>query len=85
MMFVKYCPDPTLAAVLKFKAPFKWAASEFQERIDQYQIEMKEQGLSKSKCPRSVTVHVQTPAPDISATVCHTVESPVESENIATV
>lgn len=23
MMFVKYCPDPTLAAIFKFKAPDK--------------------------------------------------------------
>lgn len=28
MMFVKYCPNPTLPAVLKFKAPDKWKASE---------------------------------------------------------
>ncbi|KAI3375462.1 hypothetical protein L3Q82_003792 [Scortum barcoo] len=43
MMFVKYCPDPALAAVLKFKAPDKWTTSEIQERIDHYQIERKEQ------------------------------------------
>ncbi|KAI3374357.1 hypothetical protein L3Q82_005963 [Scortum barcoo] len=79
MMFVKYCPDPALAAVLKFKAPDKWTTSEIQERIDHYQIERKEQVLSKPKCPRSVTVHAQTPAPDDSATVRHTVESPVET------
>ena len=47
MMFVKYCPDPTLAAV--FKAPDKWTASEIQEHIDRYQTEMKGQVLSKSK------------------------------------
>lgn len=80
-MFVKYCPDSTLAAVLKFKAPDKWTASEIQERIDCYQIEMKEQVLSKSKCTRSVTVHAQIAASDDSAAVRHTVESPVESEN----
>ncbi|KAL4009395.1 hypothetical protein ACER0C_003247 [Sarotherodon galilaeus] len=42
MMFVKYCPDPTLAAVFKFKAPDKWAASEIQEHVNRYQLEMKE-------------------------------------------
>ncbi|KAK0134293.1 hypothetical protein N1851_030144 [Merluccius polli] len=26
MMFVKYCPDPSFAAVFKFKAPEKWTA-----------------------------------------------------------
>jgi dsDNA-binding SOS-regulon protein len=43
MMFVKYCPDPSLAAVLRFKAPEKWTAGEIQEHVDRYQINMREQ------------------------------------------
>lgn len=70
MMFVKHCPDPTLAAVFKFKAPDKWAASEVQEHIDRYQIEMKEV-LSKSKCLRPIAVHTQAPTLD---------ESPVQKD-----
>ncbi|KAI5620950.1 hypothetical protein C0J50_19553 [Silurus asotus] len=32
MMFVKYCPDSTFAAVLRFKSPEKWTAQEIIER-----------------------------------------------------
>lgn len=84
MMFVKYCPDPTLAAVFKFKAPDKWTASEIQEHIDRYQTEMKEQVLSKSKRLKPVTVHVQAPAPADLGTTCHPGESPEQGENSAT-
>ena len=63
MMFVKHCPNPSLAAVFKFKAPGKWTASEIQEYIDRYQIEMKEQLSSKSKRLQPVMVHAQSPTP----------------------
>ncbi len=43
MMFVKYCPDPTLSAIFCLKAPDKWTASEVQEHLDRYQTELKEQ------------------------------------------
>lgn len=81
MMFVKYCPDPSLAAVLKFKAPDKWTVSDIQEQIDQYQIEAREQKLSKSKQPALVTVNIQTPAPDNLAPTCQPREPPVQVEN----
>ncbi|XP_034085573.1 uncharacterized protein LOC117555027 [Gymnodraco acuticeps] len=81
MMFVKYCPDPTLAAVFKFKAPDKWTASEIQEHIDRYQTEMKEQVLSKSKRVKPVTVHVQVSAPDVSEIVCHPREPSMQGED----
>ncbi len=84
MMFVKYCPDPTLTAIFKFKAPDKWTASEIQEHLDRYQTEMKDQALSKSKCLKPVTVHVQAPAPDDSRKSCHPGESPVQRESSAT-
>lgn len=59
MMFVKYCPDPTLAAVFKFKAPDQWTANEIQEHIDHYQTDKKEQVLSKYKHLKPVATHVQ--------------------------
>lgn len=69
MMFVKYCPDPSLAAVLRFKAPDKWTASEIQEHVDRYQVEMKEQLLTKQSRPslaRQVKAHIQTAASEES-------------------
>ncbi|RXN35218.1 serine arginine-rich splicing factor 3 isoform X1 [Labeo rohita] len=63
MMFVKYCPDPTLASVFRLKAPEKWTAQEIQEQLDRYQTELKEQMSMKPKChatTRRVTAHVQT-------------------------
>lgn len=77
MMFVKYCPDPTLTAIFKFKAPDKWSAGAFQEYIDRYQIETREQALSKSKRPKPIAVHAQAPAPDSSETAC-----PVRESNV---
>ena len=84
MMFVKYCPDPTLAAIFKFKAPDKWTASEVQEHIDRHQTEMKEQMFSKSRYPKPVTVHAQEPALDNSGTTCQSGESAVQGESSAT-
>lgn len=80
MMFVKYCPDPTLAAIFKFKAPDKWTASEVQEHIDRYQIEAKEQSLSKPKRSQPITVHVQTPESSHVETVSHASEPVKQNE-----
>ncbi|CAL9693963.1 unnamed protein product [Knipowitschia caucasica] len=81
MMFVKYCPDPTLAAVFRFKAPDKWTASEVQGHIDRYQTERKELSLSKPKRMQPVTVHVQTPEPSPSETASHAAESIKQNES----
>lgn len=67
MMFVKHCPEPTLAAIFRFKSPDKWTASEIQEHIDRHQIEMKEHKFSKPKHSKPVTVHAQTFEPDSAA------------------
>ena len=56
MMFVKYCPDPALSAVFKFKAPQQWTAGEIQEHLDRHHIEM---GTTHS---RHVGIHTQAPA-----------------------
>ncbi len=52
--------------------------------VDLHQTDMKEQVLSQSKCLKTVTVHVQAPAPANSGTTCHTGESPVQSDNSVT-
>lgn len=64
VMFVKHCPDPSLAAVLWFKAPEKWTAGEIQEHVDRYQIDTREQLKTRPHRPgpvRPVTAHAQTP------------------------
>lgn len=81
MMFVKYCPDPNLAAVFRFKAPDKWTASEIQEHIDRCQIEMKEQLLSKAKHPKSITVHAQAPTPE-GPVITSIADSPKQTETV---
>lgn len=81
MMFVKHCPDPTLASIFRFKAPDKWTASEVQEHIDRLQIERKEQTLSKPKHSRPVAVHVQVSEPSPLETATP-VEPVRQSENL---
>lgn len=36
MMFIKHCPDPSLASVFRFKSADKWSACEIQERLDEH-------------------------------------------------
>lgn len=48
MMFVKYCPDHSLSAILKFKTADKWTAAEIQERLDEYQAEKRAQMKAQS-------------------------------------
>lgn len=41
MMFVRHCNEPSLSLVFKSKLADSWTAKEVQERIDEYQREMK--------------------------------------------
>lgn len=41
MMFIKHCPDRSLANVFKFKSAEKWTASEIQERLDEHMQTLK--------------------------------------------
>lgn len=83
LMFVKHCPDPSLAAVLKFKAPEKWTAGEIQEYVDRYQTELRGQMMTKPgrRNPvKDVTAHVQSPlAGDVMTRSCP-VSPPVQAE-----
>ncbi|XP_014876050.1 uncharacterized protein LOC106938493 [Poecilia latipinna] len=80
VMFVKHCPDPALAALLKFKAPDKWTASEIQEHIDRYQIEAREQAVSRSRYPKLATVHAQAPVLEQLSPPCHLRDIPSPQE-----
>ena len=83
MMFVKYCPDPSLAAVLRFKAPEKWTAGEIQEHVDRYQIETREQLNTRPHRPgpvRPVTAHAQTPVSEETFMPSQLVMPPVQAE-----
>ncbi len=39
MMIVKYCPDHSISAILKFKTADKWTAAEIQECLHEYEAE----------------------------------------------
>ena len=87
MMFVKYCPDPSLAAVLRFKAPEKWTAGEIQEHVDRYQIDMREQLNTRPNRPvpaRHVAVHIQRPVSEDVLLASHPEVLPVQAEVSAT-
>ena len=66
MMFIKHCPDQTLANVFKFKSAGKWSASEIQERLDEHM---------QDKKTRAPVVKPRQPTP-----VEHKVEHKVSSQ-----
>lgn len=87
MMFVKYCPDPSLAALLRFKVPEKWTAGEIQEHFDRYQIDMREQLNSRPYCPgpaSPVTAQVQTSVSEEVSVINHLVSPPVQANTSVT-
>lgn len=45
-MFVKFCPDPSLASMFRCKPVQEWSAKEIQSRIDDYQREFRSWGNS---------------------------------------
>lgn len=45
-MFVKFCPDPSLASMFRCKPVQEWSAKEIQSRIDDYQTEFRSRGNS---------------------------------------
>ncbi|KAL4008635.1 hypothetical protein ACER0C_002487 [Sarotherodon galilaeus] len=62
-MFVKHCPDPELSYVFKCKPVHEWTARDVQQRIDDYQREVRANGRASGaaqlKCCNSTitTVH----------------------------
>lgn len=55
MMFVRHCPDQSLAMVFKSKLVEQWTAKEVQERIDAHQSEVKTKHREVSSLPRQNT------------------------------
>lgn len=43
-MFIKFCPDPSLANIFRSKPIQEWSAKEIQSRIDDYQREFRSRG-----------------------------------------
>lgn len=43
-MFIKFCPDPSLANIFRCKPIQEWSAKEIQSRIDDYQREFRSRG-----------------------------------------
>lgn len=54
MMFIKHCPDASLAGVFKFKSAEKWSACEIQERLDDHMQEKKTRAAGRPQRPSSV-------------------------------
>ena len=52
MMFVRHCPDQSLAMVFKSKLVEEWTAKEVQQRIDEHQGEVKTKRREVSYLPR---------------------------------
>lgn len=57
MMFIKYCPDPSLASVFKFKSAEKWSACEIQERLDEHMQGQKTQAATVKPLKVSTVEH----------------------------
>lgn len=85
MMFIKHCPDQSLASVFKYKSAEKWSACEIQERLDEHMQEQKIQAATVRPLKPSTVEHKihsqcyvpmadNTPAPNTSVL---TVPSPV--------
>lgn len=77
MMFIKHCPDQSLASVFKYKSAEKWSACEIQERLDEHMQEKKTRAaVIRSTNPSTVEhkVHSQcqvskvdnTPVPNVT-------------------
>lgn len=69
MMFIKHCPDQSLAYVFKFKSAGKWSACEIQERLDEHMQEKKARAaavkpLQPSTVDQRVSSWCQVPVVD---------------------
>lgn len=56
MMFIKHCPDQSLANVFKFKSAEKWTACEIQERLDEHLQERKSRAASMRQSTLDTTI-----------------------------
>lgn len=78
MMFIKHCPDQSLASVFKYKAAEKWSACEIQERLEEHMQERKTQAsVIRPTKPSTLEhkVHSQCPKVDNTPVPNVTVQS----------
>ena len=70
MMFIKHCPDQSLANVFKFKSAEKWSACDIQERLDEHMQESRNRAIRSFKRGASVQqVHSQCQVPMVDNVV----------------
>lgn len=62
LMFVKHCPDPELSCVLKCKPLNEWTSRDVQQRIDDYQRELR--ASTRVTVATQFKNHVTTVAPE---------------------
>ena len=79
LMFVKHCPDPDLSCILKCKPIHEWTSRDVQQRIDDYQREMRASnratGAAQLKSHIAAVALEQPSPPSTSPAVseqCHT-------------
>lgn len=83
LMFIKHCPDKSLASVFKFKSAEKWSASEVQERLDEHSQEKKARAvIAPTRHKTEYRSHTQSCVPGagevpVSHCTAHLVSSPV--------
>lgn len=58
MMFIKHCPDQSLASVFKFKSAEKWSACEIQERLDEHMQGKKARAAAVKPLKPSTVEHI---------------------------
>lgn len=93
MMFVKHCPDQSLAPVFKFKSAEKWTACEIQDRLDEHLQEKRTRAASTRQLQPDSTVRrvqSQSHVPAVStfsadAVIPKTQSSPSTSSTAASV
>lgn len=81
MMFIKHCPDQSLAGVFKFKSAEKWSACDIQERLDEHMQETRNRAC-KSFRPGTAAqkVHSQCQVPMVDNVIAPVVNTaPVSS------
>lgn len=91
LMFVKHCPDPELSCILKCKPIHEWTSRDVQQRIDDYQSELRASsrtaGVAPLKSHITTVTSEQYSPPSANLAVseqCHTpcpLPSPLQAQH----
>lgn len=80
LMFVKHCPDPELSCILKCKPLHEWTSRDVQQRIDDYQRELRANGRAAGavqlKSHIATVASEQPSPPSVSLPVSEECRSP---------